>query len=117
MTILALVLVGHAQCLAHIGEGRQHDVDGQGIEGHQGGHQCNEFGARENPREMIGHEMNLRKTAEEAGRRNMARTMIPEPAFARLDRRKRWFLPIVTYGSLQREIGYAALVDRNVERG
>ena len=32
---LALVLVGDAERLAHIGQGRQHDVDGERVERHQ----------------------------------------------------------------------------------
>jgi hypothetical protein len=53
---LPFVLAGDAQSLAHIGQCRQHDVDCQRVEGHEGGHEGNEFGARENPREMIRHE-------------------------------------------------------------
>ena len=36
---LALVLVRDAQVLAHIGQGREHHVDGEGVERHQGGAQ------------------------------------------------------------------------------
>ena len=46
---LPLVLVGHAQILAHVGQGGQHDVDGQRIERHEGSDEGNEFGPGQNP--------------------------------------------------------------------
>ena len=47
---LALVLVRDAERLAHIGQGRQHDVDGERVERHQRRHKGNEFGAGQDPR-------------------------------------------------------------------
>ena len=63
----------HAQRLAHIGQGRQHNVDGQRVHRHECSDKGNEFGAGQGPRRkrLICHLLS------ETRRRPDWRTMLP----------------------------------------
>ncbi|EYD74790.1 hypothetical protein Rumeso_03653 [Rubellimicrobium mesophilum DSM 19309] len=71
---LAVVLVRDAQGIAHVGQRRQHHIDGEGVEGHDRGDQRDEFMARKRPVQGSGHgQSNERRSGKRRGLMSGAR--------------------------------------------